>query len=389
MSFDYFVPTRVVFGRGKFGDIKNLDLPGKKALIVISSGKSMYRLGYLEKLQQQLDEKGIGHCLFNKILPNPIKPHVMEGAALARSENCDFIIALGGGSTIDSSKAISLMATNDGDYWDYVKTGTGKGMPIQHDPLPLMVISTTSGTGSEADSFAVITNEDTGEKIGFGCPALFPKLALIDPELTVSIPPALTAYQGFDALFHCTEGCINRDTSALADLYAYEAISLIWQYLPRAVKDGSDIEAREKMALANLYAGYVQCLTNSTSAHAMEQALSARHPHLAHGAGLIMICEAYYSHFARKGVCNDALIRMAKAIGNPKAKTPLAFVTQLKKLMEACDVADLKMSDYGIEKRNLRSYVKVGRASLPHMFRADPVDLTNDECTNILRRSFK
>lgn len=389
MSFDFCVPTRVVFGCGKFGEIENLELPGKKALIVISSGKSMHRLGYLEKLEQQLDKKGIGHCVFNKILPNPIKPHVMEGAALAREEGCDFIIALGGGSTIDSSKAISLMATNDGDYWDYVKTGTGKGMPIKNDPLPLMVISTTSGTGSEADSFAVITNEDTGEKIGFGCPLLFPKIALIDPELTASIPPALTAYQGFDVLFHCSEGCINRATSALGDLFAYEAISLVWQYLPRAVKDGSDMEAREKMALANLYAGYVQVLTNSTSAHAMEQAMSARHPDLAHGAGLIMIAEAYYAHFARKGVCNDALIRMAKVMGRPNAKTPFAFVSQLKKLMEACDVSELKMSEYGIEKRNLRSYVKVARASLPHMFRADPIETSDDECTNILRRSYK
>lgn len=253
----------------------------------------------------------------------------MEGAALARAEGCDFIISLGGGSTIDSSKAIALMATNSGDYWDYVKTGTGKGMPIEKAPLPVMVISTTSGTGSEADSFAVITNEDTGEKIGFGCPALFPTIALIDPELTASIPPSLTAYQGFDVLFHCAEGCINRSSSEIAGLYALEAIRLVGQYLPLAVADGSNIEAREKMSLANLYAGFVQCLTNSTSAHAMEQAMSARHPKLAHGAGLIMIGEAYYSYLARVGACSGPLIQMAKALGDAKAKSPLAFARQL------------------------------------------------------------
>ena len=147
-NFTYYIPTRIVFGRGILNELHAQPLPGKKALIVTTTGQSIKRFGYLEKVEKQLEKAGVSSILFDRILPNPVKKHVMEGAALAKSEGCDFIIGLGGGSSIDSAKSIAVMATNEGDYWDYIPSGTGKGKSVSNRPLPIVAITTTAGTGS-------------------------------------------------------------------------------------------------------------------------------------------------------------------------------------------------------------------------------------------------
>ena len=208
-QFNYFIPTRILFGAGKLNKLYKQKLPGKRALIVTTGGTSVVKYGYLDRLYEQLDKAGVTHILYNKILPNPIKEHVMEGAQACKENGVDFVIGLGGGSSIDAAKAISVMAANDGDYWDYVGGGSGKGLPVPNDPLPVVAITTTAGTGTEADPWTVTTKTDTNEKIGFGYDKTFPVLAVVDPELMVSVPPYLTACQGFDALFHSTEGYLN------------------------------------------------------------------------------------------------------------------------------------------------------------------------------------
>lgn len=389
MEMNYYMPTRVIFGCGSFHELNQLPMPGKKALIVISGGKSMERLGYRTELERQLHEMGIETCLYNRVRPNPTKDSVMEGAAIAKKEECDFLIALGGGSTVDAAKAMSVMVTNPGDYWDYVRAGSGKGQPIAVKPLPVVAISTTSGTGSETDPWAVISNEERGEKVGYGGDLMYPVLSVFDPELTVSVPKMTTAYQGFDALFHCAEGMLNRVTFDMADIYALEALRLIGKYLPIAVNDGQNIEARTGMAQANMYAGYVQCLANSTAAHALEHALSAFHPELAHGAGLIMICDAYYSMVAKKGGRDETLIRMANALGAENASDSMAFVEQLRRLMKACGVVDLKMSDYGIKFEEMADYEAKARREMPHMFAAEPTDLPEEDYVEVMRKSWR
>ena len=149
MHFDYYMPTRILFGPGKLNQLAQAKLPGKKALIVISSGNSMRKFGYLSRLEEILTARGIAFAVFDKILPNPIKSHVMEGAELCREEGCDFVIGLGGGSSIDSAKSIAVMAGNPGDYWDYIGGGTGKGKPIPNPILPVVAITTTAGTGTK------------------------------------------------------------------------------------------------------------------------------------------------------------------------------------------------------------------------------------------------
>ena len=191
--------------------------------------------------------------IFDKVMENPLKEMIMEGAAFAKENHCDFIVALGGGAVLDSSIAISAMATNPGDLWDYVQGGTGKGQPLQAKGLPIVTIATTSGTGSEINCWGVISNSETNEKIGFGDPSLTPVLSIVDPKLMLSVPSKYTAYQGFDALFHNTEVMISNGVNVLSETLALSAIEHIAAYLPRAVNNGLDLEAREHVALSLIH----------------------------------------------------------------------------------------------------------------------------------------
>ena len=387
MAFHYYMPTRILFGKGKLNELHLQRLPGKKALIVISAGNSMKRLGILQRLEEQLEKAGAGHVLFDKILPNPIRQHVMEGAKLARETGCDFVIGLGGGSSIDSAKAIAVMATNPGDYWDYISGGSGKGLPVPLDPLPVVAVTTTAGTGTEADPWTVITKED--EKIGFGYDKTFPILSVVDPELMMSVPPALTAYQGFDALFHSTEGYVNRTANEMSDLYALQAIRLVGKSLAKAVKDGSDEQARADVALANTFSGFVESTSGCISEHSIEHALSGLKPELPHGAGLIIISLAYYTHLAKSGCCDQRMVDMARALGKTDASVPMDFVTALHDLQKACGVADLKLSDYGIRREDAPFLAAHAREIMGGLFEVDPCDITQQDVEAILRQSYR
>ncbi len=389
MNFNYFIPTKILFGNGKLKELHKESLPGKKALVVISSGKSMRANGYLQMVEEQLRLGGVQSVVYDKILPNPIKSHVMEGAALAKQENCDFVIGLGGGSSIDAAKSIAVMATNEGDYWDYIGGGSGKGLPVPNDPLPIVAITTTAGTGTEADPWTVITKDDSNEKIGFGYAKTFPVLSVVDPELMLTVPPHLTAYQGFDALFHSTEGYINITANTMSDLYSLKAIELLAKNLSDAVKDGSNLNAREKVALGNTLAGMVESTSGCTSEHSLEHAMSAFHPDLPHGAGLIMISKAYFTFFAKKHVCDARMIDMAKAMGKVNASDPMDFVEALVDLQKACTVNELKMSDYGITKEEIPTLAKNAFETMGGLFEVDPAPVSLEDCIAIYEASYR
>lgn len=390
MNFQMYVPTRILFGSGQLANLHAQKLPGKKALLVISSGTSVRTNGALARTEEQLKLAGVETVLFDRIMANPLKSTVMEGAACARENGCDFLVALGGGSVMDASKAIAAMATNDGDLWDYVSGGTGKGKALTCEPLPLVAITTTAGTGSEVDQYGVISNEETKEKIGFGGPdSLFPQLAVVDPELMVSVPPVFTAYQGFDALFHSVECYIAAPANLMSDMYALTAIENIGAYLARAVKDGSDLEAREHVAFANTLSGVVMTLSGCTSEHSMEHAMSAYHHQLPHGAGLIMISKAYFTHFIEQHACDQRFVRMALALGKRDAKEPMDFIEALAELQEQCGVGNLKMSDYGIRPEEFMTLAQNARTTMGGLFACDRVPLSDQECAGIFEKSYR
>lgn len=390
MSFEYFVPTRILFGAGRLEELGAQTLPGKKALVVISDGKSSKESGSLERTIRQLEAAGVRYAVFNKIQANPTKDNIMEGSEFARENKCDFVVALGGGSVMDASKAIAAMSTNEGDLWDYIAGGTGKEKVLENSPLPVIAITTTAGTGSEVDQWGVVSNDETNEKIGFGgYDSLFPVLAVVDPELMSTVPPKFTAYQGFDALFHSIECYISAAANLMGDMYALTAIENIAKYLPRAVKDGSDMEAREHVAFANTLSGVVMTVSACTSEHSMEHAMSAYHSKLPHGAGLIMISNAYYTHFVEVHACDERFVRMAKAMGMDDASEPMDFVRMLKKLQMECGVDNLKMSDYGIKPDEFMTLARNARATMGGLFSCDRVPLSDEVCAAIFEKSYR
>lgn len=389
MKFDFNNPTRILFGSGKLDELGSQTLPGKKALVLISNGKSTKVNGYLDRTLEQLQRAGVETAVFAGIMENPLKEAVMEGAAFAKENNCDFIVALGGGAVLDSSIAISAMATNEGDLWDYVVGGTGGAKPLVNKGLPIVTITTTAGTGSEVNCWGVISNLETREKIGFGAPELVPVLAIVDPELMKTIPPKYTAYQGFDALFHNTEVMISNGVNILSEAIALSCIENIAKYLPRAVKDGTDLEAREHIAYGSTMAGISMQLTSTTAQHSMEHAMSAYHHNLPHGAGLIMISKAFAELFIEKHACDGQFIKMAKAMGMEHADKPEDFVTALVKLQEECGVADLRMSDFGIGKGECMTLAVNARETMGGLFLANPCEMSDEECAGIFEKSYR
>jgi alcohol dehydrogenase len=385
MDIRYYIPTEILFGEGKLNELHEKKMPGKKALIIISNGKSMKANGYLERVEKELETAGVDHVLYDQILPNPVLRHVMEGAQVAKENQCDFVIGLGGGSSIDSAKAIAVMATNPGDYWDYNFCEHGGKKPLVNAPLPIIAITTTAGTGSEADPWTVTTNEETLEKVGFGCDATYPVLSIVDPELMMTVPAHLTAYQGFDALFHACESVINNREHEIGEMFALKAVEYLAGYLPRAVQDGSDKEARAHVALANTLAGFFMMCT---SEHSMEHAMSAFHHSMPHGAGLIMISRAYYQHFADCHACDERMIRLAKAMGKTDANSAQDFVDLLIDMENRCNVGNLKMSDYGVTEDEFPKFVSNARTAMGGLFFADPAMLTDEDVIAIYQKSF-
>ncbi len=384
--FSMHIPTRILFGCGELKKLATEKMPGKKALIVISSGTSMRKYGYLGNVERYLKENGVDSVVFDKILPNPTKQHVMEAAELCRKEGCDMVVGLGGGSSIDSAKAIAIMACNEGDYWDYIPAGSGKGRAVER-ALPIIAIPTTAGTGTEADPWAVITNEEVHEKIGFGSPLTYPAISIIDPELMVSIPPQLTAFQGFDAFFHAAEGFIANCATPISDLFALEAIRLLYKYLPVAVKDGRNLKARAKVAWASTLAGMVESTSCCISEHSMEHAMSAYYPQLPHGAGLIAISEAYFETF--RNDCMKRYMKMADAMLEAKSNRPSDFIDALVRMQKECDVYELKLSDWGLKEEDFPKMVQNARATMGSLFTLDPRPLTDEEVLDIYRKSYR
>ena len=389
MNFNFFTPTKLLFGRGKLNELSNQKLPGVKALLLISSGKSVRVNGTLDRTIEQLKKAKVEYIVCDNIHENPSKESIMDAAAFAKKNGCDFIVALGGGAVLDSSVAIAAMSTNPGDLWDYVHGGTGKCLPLQHPGLPIVTIATTSGTGSEINCWGVISNPDTNEKIGFGAVELNPVLAIVDAELMKTVPPQYTAYQGFDALFHNTEVMISNGINICSETIALSAIENIAKYLPRAVKDGNDIEAREHVAYGSTMAGITMQLTSTTAKHSMEHSMSAYHHHLPHGAGLIMISKAFYEFFIERHACDEQFVKMAKAMGIREADKPEDFITALLDLQEKCGVADLKMSDYGFSPKESMTLAKGARSMQGGLFLANPCEMTDEDCAAIFDKSYR
>ncbi len=392
-NFSYYMPTRIIFGCGTLKQIGTLPyLPGKRALVVIGASGAMRKQGYLDRLSDYLKENGVESVVYDKILPNPVAEHVEEGAAVAGENKCDFVLGLGGGSTIDSAKSIAVMAVNPGTYWDYVWGGSGRGKTPLYGALPIVAIPTTAGTGTEADPWTVITKSDTHEKIGWGADSTFPVLSIVDPELMLSVPPKTTAYTGMDAFFHAAEAYLSRAQQPASDHLALEAMGLIARYLPVAVKDGANIEARTRLAWASTEAGICESLSSCISHHSMEHAVSAYYPEVAHGSGLAMLSVSYFSYLAERHP--ERFPDMARAMGEdvdslPEKEKPFAFITALKRLIGEVGIGQEKLSAYGVTREELKTLAENSFHTMGGLYDMTPVKLTVADVVKIFEGAYR
>jgi alcohol dehydrogenase len=283
------------------------------------------------------------------------------------------------------------MAKNPGKYWDYISGGSGGGKTPLHGALPIVAIPTTAGTGTEADPWTVITKSDTKEKIGWGVNATFPTLSIVDPELMVSVPPKTTAYTGMDAFFHSVEAYLATVNQPASDHLALESISLITKYLPVAVKDGKNIEARTKLAWASTEAGICESLSCCISHHSIEHAVSAYYPEVAHGAGLTMLSVSYFTYLAERypeRFPDMARVMCEDVDSLPEHERPIAFINALKKLIKNIGLGEEKLSAYGVKREELRAIAENSFYTMGGLYALTPVKLTVDDVVTILENAY-
>ena len=297
MEFSYFLPVNIQFGWNKVDSVADFVAPyGKKALIV-TGRTSAKKSGLYDRVVAKLEAAHIDHVLFDQVDANPLTTTALEGAALAKTESCDVVIAIGGGSIMDCAKGIAFMAVNEGDINDYIFN-----RKTSDNALPLVVIPTTCGTGSEGNGFGVLTNPETGDKKSLRCNAIVPKVSIVDPGVMGTMPPHVLASVGFDALCHNIEAYTSKTAQPFTDALSYYAVTLLAQYLvplykhvkavangkPEVLSEKQLTKAWEAVTLASTIGGMVINTAGVTLAHGMEHPASGLKD-ITHGVGLAVI----------------------------------------------------------------------------------------------------
>ena len=292
MAREFIIPGQMITGAGALDMAKSaLGQFGKKAMIV--TDKVMIELGNCAKLEEALKEQGIAYTIYSEITGEPTDVMIDNGLKQYKEDGCDFLVALGGGSPIDSMKAIASLVKNGGNISDYM------GKIIDVEMPPMVAIPTTAGTGSEATQFTIITDTKKDIKMLLKGKVLMPTLAISAPQFTMTAPPKITAATGLDALCHAVEAYTSNKAQTLSDTFALSAVKRIFSYLPAAFHDGKDEEARIQMAVAALEAGIAFNNASVTLIHGMSRPIGALF-HVAHGLSNAMLMKECLS-FALEG----------------------------------------------------------------------------------------
>lgn len=343
MAREFIVPGQIITGSGALTmaeeTLKGL---GKKALIV--TDKVMIQLGNCAKVEKALKNQGIDYAIYSEIVGEPTDTMIENGLKVYKENGCDFLVALGGGSPIDSMKAIGSLVVNGGNISDYM------GKVIDVEMPPLVAIPTTAGTGSEATQFTIITDTKKDIKMLLKGKVLMPKLAIIDPQFTMTAPPKITAATGLDALCHAVEAYTSRKAQTLSDSFAMSAVKRIFKSLPVAFKDGKNEEARIQMSVAALEAGIAFNNASVTIIHGMSRPIGALF-HVAHGLSNAMLMkeclgfalEGAYDRFADLG----RAIGVADATDEDKAAAE-KFLSAIEGIVKELETPTL--AEFGIDK---------------------------------------
>lgn len=345
------VPAHIITGKGALEEAKGyIKSYGKKALIV--TGKHVVKSTMMQSLRDILDDIEVEYSIFDGITGEPTDCMIEEGVKLYQETNCEFLIGIGGGSPLDSAKAIGAMITNPGAIADY------NGKEIPNKIPPVVAIPTTAGTGSETTKFTIITDSKKDIKMLLKGDYLIPELAIVDYELGMTAPKSVTAATGLDALTHAVEAYTSKKATVMTDTFAVSAIKRIVRYLPIVYQDGTNEEAREEMAIAALEAGI--CINNSsvTLVHGMSRPIGAIF-HVPHGMSNAMLLTKCMAFAATNVTDRLAILARETKVATLEESDDIAADKFLTKLDEICKICDIPtLSEYGIDQDRYESVIE-------------------------------
>lgn len=379
----FVIPNHTVVGTNVLGEAAPLlKKMGNKAFIV--TGRHVTVSDMMKQLTALLDENGIGCVIFDGITGEPTDTMIEKGVEMLKSSGCDFIIGIGGGSPLDSAKAIAAMAVNEGSIADY------NGKEITGEILPLAAIPTTAGTGSEATKFTVITDSEKGIKMLLKGDVLVPKLAIVDSSFTVGAPKSVTSATGLDALTHAVEAYTSRKAFSMTDTLAVSAVKRIMKYLPIAYKEPDNALAREQMSIAALEAGI--CINNSsvTIVHGMSRPIGALF-HVPHGMSNAMLLKECLS-FAVSGAYEKfANLGRETGVASDSDSDETAAEKFIDSLQNICDVCEIPtLEQYGIDRDEY--YSKISKMATDAVASGSPAntvkEVTVDDCIEIYKKLY-
>lgn len=379
----FVIPNHTVVGTNVLGEAAPLlKKMGNKAFIV--TGRHVAVSNMMKQLTALLDENGIDCVIFDGITGEPTDTMIEKGVEILKSSGCDFIIGIGGGSPLDSAKAIAAMAVNEGSIADY------NGKEITGEILPLAAIPTTAGTGSEATKFTVITDFEKGIKMLLKGDVLVPKLAIVDSSFTVGAPKSVTSATGLDALTHAVEAYTSRKAFSMTDTLAVSAVKRIMKYLPIAYKEPDNSLAREQMSIAALEAGI--CINNSsvTIVHGMSRPIGALF-HVPHGMSNAMLLKECLS-FAVSGAYEKfANLGRETGVASDSDSDETAAEKFIDSLQNICDVCEIPtLEQYGIDRDEY--YSKISKMATDAVASGSPANMvkevTVDDCIEIYKKLY-
>jgi alcohol dehydrogenase class IV len=383
MKFEFATATRIIYGRGAFADLGELARTlGARALVVCGGGARR-----VDEARKRLRDRGVASTVF-VVEGEPDLVAVERGAAQARTEGCDFVLGLGGGSAIDAGKAIAAMAANDGVLLDYLEV-VGRGHPLRKTPLPFMAVPTTAGTGAEVTRNAVLASPAHRVKASLRSPLMLARIALVDPELTDELPPFLTATTGMDALTQLVEPYVSVRANPLTDGICVEGMRRAARSLRRAFEDGARVDARGDMATASLFGGLALANAGLGAVHGFAAPIGGMFPapHGAVCAALLPdVMEINIRALAERSAGEDGLRRYEQAArlltGHPGASARDG-VEWTRRLAEDMEIPPL--CAYGLAREHIDDLVE--KAEKSSSMKANPIVLTRAEMAEILERS--
>lgn len=375
MEFQYYLPVNLVFGRGKADVIgERAAALGTRALIV-TGGTSTRKSGLLDRAIKQLEDHGVSYILFDKAEPNPLTTTVSKGAEIARREGCDFILAIGGGSSLDTGKGIAFQAVNEGDISDYIY-----GKKNSDKALPVLAVPTTCGTGSEGNGFAVMTNPETLDKKSLRCSAIVPACSIVDPQLMMTMPGNILASVGFDALCHNIDAYLSTTSQSLTELMALEGVRLAAESLVSLYEGSEDLNHWDQLSLASTLGGMVINTAGVTALHGMEHPVSGLKDAV-HGRGLAALAPHVFEASIKGAPYKFSIL--SRLLGG---EGEWDFTDQIRDLIERLGLTE-SLKDMGVEESDLNWLTEnCFKVSAPSMAN-HPVVFTPEEVKEIYRKS--